>query len=107
MDEDLAEHEVQVFVGGVMTLPVQLFHGGPVALVQDEERPVPEYLVDQLIEDRHPRLAGHLGRVDAAQRPLPEFVQPHVQRHQDVFLAGEVVVDRRLGETEPLGDLAQ
>jgi ABC-type multidrug transport system fused ATPase/permease subunit len=34
-------------------------------------------------------------------------VQAQVQRHQDVFLGGEVVLDRGLGEAERLGDLAQ
>jgi hypothetical protein len=34
-------------------------------------------------------------------------VQAQVQRDQDVFLGGEVVVDRGLGEAERLGYLAQ
>src|ERR1035441_4588559 len=37
---------------------------------------------------------------------MPEVVQPEIKRHQDVFLAGEVVVDRRLRKAQPLGDLA-
>jgi hypothetical protein len=34
-------------------------------------------------------------------------MEAQVQRDQDVLLGGEVVVDRGLGEAEPVGYLAQ
>ena len=34
-------------------------------------------------------------------------MQAKVERHQNLVFAGEVVVDGRLREAEPLGDLAQ
>ena len=41
------------------------------------------------------------------QRIEAELVQAQVERHQDVFLAGEVVIERRLGNPQLLGDLPE
>ena len=38
---------------------------------------------------------------------LAEVVQAHVQRHEDVLFAGEVVVEGGLGDAQALGDLPQ
>ena len=54
-----------------MALAIELIERGPVALVEDEQRPVPEDLADQLIEQAEPRRGGHLRRVDPAQHPRP------------------------------------
>ncbi len=65
--EDLAEDELEVLVGSVVGRAVQLLEGGPVALVQDEQRPVAEHLVDELVEEAPPRFGRHRGRVDRAR----------------------------------------
>ncbi len=90
-----------------MSLAVQLVQGDLVALEQHEQSPVPEYLVDQPIEDLRRPLERHVRRVDPAQGSASELVETQVELDQDVLLAGEVVVDRRLGEAQPLGYLAQ
>jgi hypothetical protein len=53
--------------------------------------------------DQRARLeAAHSG-----QRVGAELMEPQVQRHEDVFLAGKVVVQRRFGHPELLGDLPE
>ena len=46
-------------------------------------------------------------RLAIGSRRRSRVVQAHVERHEDVFLAGEVVVERGLGEAEWFGDLPQ
>ena len=99
--------DLHVLVRGIMALPMQLVQGDLVALEEDEKRPVPQYLVDEPIQDPDRQLGGHLRRVDPAQGTAPELVQPEMELDQDVFLAGEVVVDSRLRKTQSLRDLAQ
>ncbi len=105
--QGLAEPDLQIVVVGVVPVTVQLLQRGPVALVEDEEGPVLEHLVDELVEQAGPGLGSPLGLVDGAEGGLAELVKTQVQRHQDVLFAGEVVVDGRLGEAQPLGDLTQ
>ena len=104
--QDLAEPVLDVLVLPLVVLPVERLDGGLVALVEDEERPLGQHLVDESLEERRPLVEGGLV-AHRLERVASEVVEAHVQRHQDVGLAGEVVVDRRLGEPEPLGDLAQ
>ena len=42
-----------------------------------------------------------------AEGVLAELVQAHVERHEDVVLGLEVVVEGRLGDAQLLGDLPQ
>ena len=81
-----------------------------VALVQQEQLAVGEHLIDELIEQLRPgrcRLGSSPSCVELIEQLAPELVQPQVQLEEDVLLALEVVVERRLGDAEPLGDLAQ
>ncbi len=89
-----------------MSLAVQLVQGDLVALEQHEQSAVPEYLVDQPIQDLRRPLERHVPGVDPAQGSASELVETEMELDQDVFLAGEVVVDRGLREAQPLGYLA-
>ena len=92
---------------GVVLRSVQLLECGLVALVHEEQLALDEHLVDQLVEQLAPEGEGDGLVAHLEQRLLAELVHPHVQRQQDVVLRLEVVVERRLGDAEALGDLAQ
>ena len=101
----------EVFVlGGVVLAVLQLFERVVVALVEQEEIAVGDDLVDELVEQLHPRPGLVSSRIDVAEaveHVTPELVQPHVQLKEDVLLALEVVVQRGLRDLQPLGDLPQ
>ena len=94
----------EVVLGHVAFL-VQVRYRGPVALLKDEEVVVLENLVDELIEQRHPDLRRGCRQGNGAHRIASDLVQLEVERHQDVLLAGEVVVDGSLREPQPVGYL--
>ena len=104
--EDLAQAVLDVLVAGVVHAPVELLDRGAVPLVEDEQGPLLQHLVDQPVEEPCPRRRRRVVP-HGVQRLATELVQTQVQRHQDVGLAGEVVVDRRFGEAEPVGDLPE
>ena len=81
-----------------------------VALVEQEQVLVLRDRVDELVEQRGPRGGQRVGIVERSElfeRLPPERVQPQVELEEDVLLAREVVVERRLRDAEPVGDLAQ
>ena len=105
-DKHLAQAVLDVLVAGVVLAPVEFLDGRLVPFVEDEQRPLLQHLVDQAVEQPGPRCRR--GVVPhGVERLTAELVEAQVERHQDVGLAGEVVVDRRLGEAEPVGDLAE
>jgi hypothetical protein len=77
-----------------------LAQGPLVALVEADEIAVGEALVHELLQERGPRgddLALVLESVDLLEDAAADVVQAQVQLEQDVLLALEVVVERRLG----------
>ena len=89
---------------------VQLVERVVVALVEEDQLAVARELVDEA--DREPwpgvrALLVVLEVLEVIERLAAERVEAQVQLEQDVFLALEVVVERGLGDAEPLGDLAQ
>ena len=62
---------------------------------------------DDLVEQLTPLLEGDRLVPHLREGLAAELVQAHVQRHEDVVLGREVVVERRLGDAQLLGDLAQ
>ena len=94
----MPEPLLDVIVLGIVLLVVQLLERGLVALVHEEDPSLRHDLVQHLVEQGTPELEadGFFGHPHEA---VPaDLVQAHVQRHQDVVLRGEVVVERRLGE---------
>src|SRR5262249_50207233 len=109
--EEAPKALLEILVLGAMALVVlELLEGPLVALVEAEEVAVREHLVDELVEERGPRrddLALVREAVELVENAAPELVQAQVELEQDVFLALEVVIERRLRDAEALGDLAQ
>ena len=75
--------------------------------MQQKQIAVGKHLIDEPIEQARPQidLVGILPQL--LEDTTAERVQPQVQLKQDVLLALEVVVERGLGDPQPLGDLPQ
>ena len=105
--QDRKEQDLDVIVLGFVGLVVQLLECRLVSLVHEEylrwasiwsiiavQQLTPELEGDRLITYPHEGLSA-------------ELVEPHVQRHENVLLRLEVVVEGRLGDAELLRDLSQ
>ena len=98
-----------VVLGLVARVVRELLERVDVALVQQHEVAVLEHLVDEAVDQPRPGVGAGLSvlqELELLERLASERVQAQVQLQQDVLLALEVVVERRLGGTEPLGDVA-
>jgi hypothetical protein len=67
-------------------------------------------LVDEVVDQSRPRVCTGLSILEALE--LLEYiaskrVEAQMELEEDVLLALEVVVERGLGGSEPLGDVAQ
>ncbi len=101
---------LDVVVGCLVTLgPLQRLHRALIALMHLHQLPVVVDRRDEPVEQTWPGSSARLAvreRIQRAQQLLAQGVQAQVQLEQDVRLALEVVVERRLGEPEALGDVA-
>ena len=75
--------------------------------MHEEELALGQHLVDHLVEQLAPKLESHGLVADAVEGVLAEVVEAHVEGHEDVLLALEVVVEGRLGHAQLFGDLSQ
>ena len=78
-----------------------------VARVQLDEPPVLEGEPDQQVDEPLPGVARIGLGLQQRQHAVGEAVHAPVEGQEDVLLAGEVVVERRLGEAQLRGDLTQ
>ena len=99
---------LQVLVLRVVLFPMERLEGGLIPLMEEEDLAVGQHLIDDLGRADRPSAPG-VGSCSpsSAECVEAELVQAQVQRHQNVFLAGEMVVERRLGYPELLGDLPE
>ena len=80
---------------------------GGVALMEKEEPAAGGDLIDDAVEKGQPRRAARWLASELGGRRPHQVVHPHVQRHEDVLLALEMVVEGGLGHPQALGDLAK
>ena len=105
--EYAAEFLLDVVMFRIVLFTVQLLESGLIPLVEKEEFALGQHLADYLIDQLSPECEGDRFFGHSAKGLLAELVKAHVERHEDVVFRGEVVVDRRLGHSEPLSDLSQ
>ena len=103
--QNLAKPLLKVIVLGVVILSMEFFERRLIAFVQQKQLALGEHLVDHRRERFPDRQV--IGPSAICSAGLSQFVNAKVQRQEDVVLGHEVVVERRLGESQPLRDLPQ
>jgi hypothetical protein len=91
--------------GLVVVVAMEFLERRLVSQVQEEQGPVRRYLLHQPYQHVVPGFERHGPVVDRPGELVPELVEAHVQRHQDLVLGCEVVVERRLCRADALCDL--
>ena len=110
-DEEAAELLLEVLVLGLVALVArEPLERVVVALVEQEQVAVRHDLIDELVEQPRPGVGGSAVAEPAElveRRRAPSACSRRCSSRRMSSLRLEVVVERRLRDAEPLGDLAQ